>query len=153
MRIIKLESDKQVADGCALEGLVFNTPHKAHIKYLSYGVYDGATLVAVTRVNTDPLRDLKVGKPDSAASEIKAILEEWQPEIAISATVVHADYRQQGVATELKRFLQTRYTRIQTGISWKSSREIQQRTNLKLGFKKVWARNGSSIWIWVSDIL
>lgn len=136
-----LSTPKQMEQARALETLVFGGKTKTSSVYRTFGIYSGDTLIALTRVNTQPL---EVWKKDSNYQQIKKL----DPEILISATAVHPDYRGKGAAAALRAYLQRKFSRIMTGTGARSNKAAMHHLNEKTGFRRVLERGQTTIWYW-----
>ncbi len=140
-RVVELATAEQKKQGVELEADVFGGRKPKLRNHRMFGVYDGAELVAMTRVNLDPLKEWK---NDLNYEHVKALA----PDVAISATAVSPSHRRKGLAGALRRKLQREYSSIITGIGTHSEREAMERLNKKTGFKQFWKQGPNSQYSW-----
>lgn len=135
-QIVELTTPEQKQQARALETSVFRGP-TADTHHRIFGIYSEDKLVAMTRVNTQPL--------DKLRGPMNEKLRALHPEVGISSTVVHPKHRGKGYATALKKHLISQYSSILTGTSHKSHPSMAH-INENLGFKVIpETRRGKSV--------
>jgi predicted GNAT family acetyltransferase len=142
-RVMPLVTQNQKSEGLALEKQVFGTyPPTRGRKDKMFGIVRDGKVVAVTRVNEDPLRRWKTDRVGYRT------LAKLQPAAAISAMAVSPEYREKGMATALHEHLQKEYPSLLVGTGSKSNKPAMTKIQSNLGFRDVLQRKNSTQAFW-----
>jgi GNAT superfamily N-acetyltransferase len=138
-QVEELVTPEQKKQGVALEASVFG-PKPDITHHRMFGIYEKGALVAMTRVNLQPLDKWR---KDEAYTELEAL----KPQVWISATAVDPNYRGRGFASLLREHLKKKYRSILTSSGRKSDPSIKY-LNQKQGFREVLSRPYVTVYHW-----
>jgi len=143
--VVELSTPEHLQQARDLEAQIFqNGPASETEGHRTFGVLDKEDLVAMTRVNPDPL---KAWEGDDSYDELVALA----PEAAISATAVSPEFQGKGLATALRNHLKEEYRSLIAGVGPKSNRPAMDRLNAATGFKEILRRGGNTQYHWAGE--
>jgi GNAT superfamily N-acetyltransferase len=144
-RVEHLTTDEEKLEAAKLqEGIGFGLgPIKPlHPKWEYYGIRsDDNKLVAVSRVNKEPLKEWEGSKDYEQIAR-------HRPDVSISATTVHPEHRRKGMAKALRAHVQDRYNTIISGTGAESDLPAMSRILEQQGFEPIWHRGANTQYVW-----